>query len=538
MTVPLTTPRQGEFFTTSNLAQVASVPQWPTPVEESTHEGRTAREWAETAEEHAERATEAYHAAREVKRALDARLCAWLPLCDIPADHAVKDPDQELGAQRARTVPGWVDEVYPQVRAAFRRIDRRSAAAHTCDCRARSYDCGNGEVPDVTAERAAQWARRAQVLADACEADARAMAEAVAWHEVEQERADTLRRAEYGVATAEEEYQRALRPNMWKDEHGRKVGTTSALRSLHTARQALAAVSGEPFLAVPDMTDTGTVRGWHVVECSPHAYLGTVARIAHRTHTEQNAETEAYRRNREREYNQTLARMRADMAAIDAVWADDTGRGTVPVSSRLWQEATNATKDADRALHQAKGERGTGAAERCAPLAERVADARRILEGYAAHRTQAVAQHARQEAERREAARAARAVPDAKAAAGRDPMGPLPGAWNEALRDVARQQVHTKGGEWQRVTRGWPGKHRSQRALSALLALGLIIEAEDVTDCGTAAGGLVRVVTLSRAGVARFDRFGTEIPERARSLALLADSPATASEAPGELLMR
>ncbi|MGW0844128.1 hypothetical protein ACWD26_29125 [Streptomyces sp. NPDC002787] len=531
MTVPFTTPRQGEFFTMSNAAEAALVAQRPTPVAEPTHDGRTAREWAEIAEAHAVRATEAHQAAREVKRALDARLCAWLPMCDIPADHALRDPESELRSQRAQAVPGWVDEVYPQVRAAFRRIGRRSYVAHTCDCRARSYDYGNGDAPDVSPERAAQWARRAQVLADACEMDARAMAEAVAWHEAEQERADTLRRAEYGVATAEEDYQRALKPNGWKDEHGRKVGTTSALRTLYTARQALAAVNGEPFLAVPDMTDTGTVRGWHVVECSSHVYLGTVARIVHRTHTEQNAETEAYRRNREREYNQIMARMRADMAAIDAVWADDAGRGTVPVSSRLWHEATNATKDADRALHQAKCERGTRAAERCAPLAERVADARRILEGYAAHRAEAVAQYIRQEAARREAARATRAVPDANAAADRDPMGPLPGTWNDALRDVARGQVHTKGGEWQRVTRGWPGKHKSQRALSALLALGLIIEAEDVTNCGTAAGHLVRAVTLSRAGVARFDRFGTEISERARTLAFSADS-AAASEAP------
>ncbi|MFE4832937.1 hypothetical protein [Streptomyces sp. NPDC056672] len=531
MTVPLTTPRQGEFFTASDAAEAAAATLRPTRAEEPKHDGRTAREWAEIAEAHAVRATEAYETAREVKRALHTRLSTWLPLCDVPADHVVRDPGQEIGAQRARTVPGWVDQVYPQVRAALRRIDRRSDVAHTCDCRARSYDYGNGDVPDVSPERAAQWARRAHVLADACEADARTMAEAVAWHEAEQERADTLRRAEYAVTTAEEEYKRALRSNAWKDEHGRKVGTTSALRILYTAREALAAVNGEPFLAVPDMTDTGTARGWHVVECSPHAYLGIVTQIVHRTHTEQNAETEAYRRNREREYNQTLARMRADMAAIDAVWADDTGRGTVPVSSRLWHEATDATKDADRALHQAKRERGTGAAERCAPLAERAADARRILEGYAAHRAEAVAQHTRQEAERREAARAARAVPDAKAAAGRDPMGPLPGAWNEALRDVAREQVHTKGGEWQRVTRGWPGKHRSQRALSALLALGLIIEAEDVTDCQTAAGGLVRVVTLSRTGVARFDQFGTEIPERARNLAFLADGPATHLEA-------
>ncbi|MFJ3365846.1 hypothetical protein [Streptomyces anthocyanicus] len=532
MTVPFTTPRQGEFFTTSTVAEAVAAPR-AVPDAEPTHEGRTARGWAEIAEAHAVRAAEAYEVAREVQRALAARLCVWLPLCDLPADHVLRDPQSELRAQRARSVPEWVDEVYPQVRAAFRRIGRRSAAAHTCDCRARSNDCGNGDVvPDVSPERAAQWARRAQVLADACEADARAMAEAIAWNEAEQERADILRRAEYGVATAEEEYKRALRPNMWKDEHGRKMGTVSALRILYTAREALAAVNGEPFLAVPDMTDTGTAREWHVVECSPHSYLGTVTRIVHRTHTEQNAETGAYRRNREREYKQTMARMRADMAAIDAVWADDTGRGTVPVSSRLWGGATNAAKDADRALRQAERERGTGAAERCAPLAERVADARRTVEEYAAHRAEAVAQHTRQEAERREAARAARAVPDAKAAEGRDPMGPLPGAWNEALRDVAREQVHTNGGEWQRVTRGWPGKHRSQRALSALLALGLIIEAEDVTDCRTAAGGLVRIVTLSRAGVARFDRFGTEIPERARSLALLADGPATAPEAP------
>jgi hypothetical protein len=338
-----------------------------------------------------------------------------------------------------------------------------------------------------------------------------------------------LRRAECAVVTAEEQYKHALRPNAWTDQRGRKLGTTAALRRLYTARQALAAVNGEPFLAVPDMTDMGTVRGWHVVECSPHAYVGTVTRIVHRTHVEQNAEAEAFRRNREREYNQIVTRMRTDMAVIAAVWADDAGRGAVPVSSRRWHEAVHASKDAENALDLAERQRGTGAAVRCVPLAERVADARRILEEYAAHRAESVVQFARQEDEQREAARAARAVPDAKAAAGRDPMGPLPGAWNAALRDVARGQVHTKGGEWQRVTRGWPGKHRSQRALSALLALGLIIEAEDVTDCGTAAGGPVRDVTLSRAGVARFDRFGTEIPERARTLAFAADGPAVSA---------
>ncbi|MFE6165793.1 DUF3560 domain-containing protein [Streptomyces sp. NPDC056486] len=111
-----------------------------------------------------------------------------------------------------------------------------------------------------------------------------------------------------------------------------------------------------------------------------------------------------------------------------------------------------------------------------------------------------------------------RAVPDTDAAAGRDPMGNLPKAWNDALCDVARGQVHTLDGEWQRITRGWPGRHPKQRALSGLLALGLIIEADDAEHVEILSA-LARRVTLSRAGVARFDAFGPEIPARAREAA-------------------
>ncbi|WP_069874822.1 DNA cytosine methyltransferase [Streptomyces malaysiensis] len=513
-----------ERRTAVRAVETATVAERPAPVAESTYEGRTALAWADIADEHAARATEAYEVTREVKRALDARLCVWMPLCDVPADHDVRDSRTELGAQRARVVPAWVDAVYPQVRAAFRRIDRRSQTAHTCDGRARWYDVGNGDVREVSPERAAQWARRAEALADACERDARTVAEAFAWHEADQERADEVKRAESFVTDAEEEYERAQRPNMWKDTAGRKIGITNALRSLINAREALAAVNGEPFLAVPDLTRTGNVRGWRVVECSTHHYAGTAARIVHSTHSEQNAEAEAYRRNRAAEYDRTMTRMRADMAAIDAVWAEDTTRGTVPVSVRRWDEATRATKDAQRALDHAERERGTGAAERCLPFAERVAAARGVVEGYAVYRAEAAAEHARREDERRAVARAARAVPDAKAAADRDPMGRLPKAWADALCDVARGQVHTKGGEWQRVTCGYPRKHRSQRGLSALLALGLIVEADEVTERGTVVGGLVRVVTLSRAGVARLDRFGLEIPLCAREAAYAADA--------------
>ncbi|WP_432156910.1 hypothetical protein [Streptomyces sp. bgisy153] len=115
---------------------------------------------------------------------------------------------------------------------------------------------------------------------------------------------------------------------------------------------------------------------------------------------------------------------------------------------------------------------------------------------------------------------AARAVPDVKAAEGRDPMGRLPGSWNDALRDVARGQVRTTGGEWQRLTRGRWTRHPSQRAMAALLALGLIVESDDVMGHPTGGGDPARHATLSRTGVARFDHFGIQIPERARALAL------------------
>lgn len=111
----------------------------------------------------------------------------------------------------------------------------------------------------------------------------------------------------------------------------------------------------------------------------------------------------------------------------------------------------------------------------------------------------------------------------------REPMGKLPKAWNDTLCDVARGQVHASAEGWRKVVRGYPGAAKSRKALTSLLALDLIA----VGPLDTRGRAIVVLTTL---GVARFDRHGPVIPERARSVAVPTggEQPTGDGEAAGE----
>ncbi|MDA5284642.1 hypothetical protein [Streptomyces sp. Isolate_45] len=463
-----------------------------------TYDGRTAADWARVAGTHAERAAAAYEAAGEVWDDVRGRHGHWLPLYvvgTVPAD---------VAEQRAADVPAWVDVVAEAVRDAYRRTDRRSTTAHDIACLAGAELCEDRRRHGFgDGRRAYELSERARVLADACEADAHTAAEALRPHAEAEELARAIEAAEWRLADAEDHYESAQRPGMWKDMAGRRIGVATALQRVIGARQALAAINGTPYLAVPELTRSGDVRAWRVVECSTTPTTGTAVRIVRSMPSEQNAECEAYRLNRQAEHDRVLARMRADVEVIDAAWAERSEYADVPVSTHLWHTAKTAVETARRHMARAEAERGTGAAERCAGPAEAVTDARRTLESYATHRAEAAACHARRTAAALEAARSVRAVPDHRAAAGRTPQGTLPKTWDAALRDVEAGRIHTQGGIWHRVTRHVPAPHRTPRVLAGLLALGLIAEADDVTTCGTVWGHLIRPVTLTPAGAER-----------------------------------
>ncbi|MFD8637226.1 hypothetical protein [Streptomyces sp. NPDC059533] len=264
---------------------------------QETHQGRTATEWAAVARTHAERATEAYWNADDVRQDIKGRHGHWMPLYAIqgavPAD---------VADLRAAEVPAWVDDIAQTIRDAFRRTSRRSTTAHDVACQATREIREDWEHGIIDGRRAYELSERARVLADACEADAHAMAEAIRPHVEAEELARAIEEAEWRLADAEDRYESAQRPGMWKDTAGRNIGIATALRSVHAARQALAAINGEPFLAVPDLTTSGNVRAWRVVECSPTQYASTAVRIAYSTHSEQNAEREAHRLNRAAAY--------------------------------------------------------------------------------------------------------------------------------------------------------------------------------------------------------------------------------------------
>ncbi|MER6075486.1 hypothetical protein ABT187_43280 [Streptomyces sp. NPDC001817] len=100
----------------------------------------------------------------------------------------------------------------------------------------------------------------------------------------ESDDARRVRIAEQRVREAQGAYEKAQLPGMWKDMTGRRIGIARAMESMYGACQGLAAVNGAPFLAVPDISRTGHITAWRVLECSPHEHLGTVTRIVS-THT-------------------------------------------------------------------------------------------------------------------------------------------------------------------------------------------------------------------------------------------------------------
>ncbi|MFD4020605.1 DNA cytosine methyltransferase [Streptomyces sindenensis] len=108
----------------------------------------------EDADAHAVRAAEAYGITRDLmtytRSAYDARPVELLPEAEAA-----------------------------EVRAAFRRIDRRSTTAHDLDCHARR-DWYDG-APVTDPQRARDCANRARILADGCERDARRIAEVFAY---------------------------------------------------------------------------------------------------------------------------------------------------------------------------------------------------------------------------------------------------------------------------------------------------------------------------------------------------------------------
>ncbi|NUH42922.1 DUF3560 domain-containing protein [Streptomyces samsunensis] len=137
----------------------AAGPAVPAPVD--TYQGRTAREWAEVADDAYDRAYEAYETTRPLVRYTRG---AWIR----PVD-SLDDADAAM------------------VRAAFNRLDRMSVTASTVSSWARWDVVGvddtiRGEVR-ATAERAASMARRVIALADGCERAARLVAEVIAWAE-------------------------------------------------------------------------------------------------------------------------------------------------------------------------------------------------------------------------------------------------------------------------------------------------------------------------------------------------------------------
>ncbi|MFJ3856142.1 hypothetical protein ACIPRL_07945 [Streptomyces sp. NPDC090085] len=103
---------------------------------------------------------------------------------------------------------------------------------------------------------------------------------------------------------------------------------------------------------------------------------------------------------------------------------------------------------------------------------------------------------------------------------GRTPMGTLPSAWCDALNQVIRGGVYrSERGSWfADGVRGGNAHVRSQRAASAVLALGLVVLG-DADDRGR------RYARLSPLGVERLDKYKQEVPEEARQAAYAGAQP-------------
>ncbi|WP_281945586.1 hypothetical protein, partial [Streptomyces olivaceus] len=312
----------------------------------ATCDGRTARQWAEEAERHASRAAEAY----------ELTVTAVRHRTNFYESMPVERLDETEGAR---------------VRAAFARIDRRSRTAYNLELSARRDWWDGAEITDPV--RARDCAERARVLADGCEADARTVAEAFAWAEAEEAAAAELQRAEWSLADAEERYEAARRPNAWIGAQGvdRRIGETNALRLVWIARQALAAVNGAPFIAYPTLTDRGTVKGWSVGYCTVSRYAGTSVRIVDTSADQWRAEAIAEAKNREHAARVLCERMAGELVIMRALM-DDARHADTRVPGGRYRQARTALETAEELHDRAARERGTEAADRIAPVADRV----------------------------------------------------------------------------------------------------------------------------------------------------------------------
>ncbi|MFH8986352.1 hypothetical protein [Streptomyces varsoviensis] len=423
----------------------------------ATCDGRTARQWAEEAEGHASRAAEAY----------EVTVTAVRHRTNFYEAMPVERLDEAEGAR---------------VRAAFARIDRRSRTAYNLEISARRDWYDGSEITDPA--RARDCAERARVLADGCEADARTVAEVFAWAEAEQTAAAELERAERSLADAEERYEAARRPNAWIGAQGvdRRIGETNALRLVWIARQALAAVNGEPFIAYPTLTDRGTVKGWNVGYCTVSRYAGTAVRIVDTSTDQYRAEALAEARNREHTARVLCERMAGELVIMRALMGDARHENTKVPGGR-YRQARAALEAAEELHDRAARERGTGAADRIAPVADKVRALGATVAEYARDRT---VWARRQEAA--EAARVESAPVPAEAAVEEAPR------YQFGRRDAeGRYPVSVDGapvGHVHRTRRTWWARGLDER------------QATDHTSRAAAAGRLVGLVDARAAAEA------------------------------------
>ncbi|GHH56048.1 hypothetical protein [Streptomyces candidus] len=344
----------------------------------ATCDGRTARQWAEEAEGHAYRAAEAY----------ELTVTAVRHRTNIYDAMPVERLDETEGKR---------------VRAALARVARRSRTAYDLEISARRDWWDGAEITDPA--RARDCAERARVLADGCESDARTVAEAFAWAEAEAAAAAELQRAEWSLADAEERYEAARRPNAWIGAQGvdRRIGETNALRLVWIARQALAAVNGAPFIAYPTLTDRGTVKGWSVGYCTVSRYAGTAVRIVDTSTDQDRAEMIAEAKNREHAARVLCERMAGELGIMRALM-DDARHMDTKVPGARYRQARTALETAEELHDRAARERGTEAADRIAPVADKVRALGATVAEYARDREEWARNQRAAEAARAEAA--------------------------------------------------------------------------------------------------------------------------------------
>ncbi|WP_170994735.1 hypothetical protein [Streptomyces sp. BPSDS2] len=174
-----------------DAAQLMLAGDWETAEEElGAAEGAVEAETRRAAVRAAETAVEAEReAARPAEREAAQRAAECAAAVEDADAHAVRAAEaygitRDLmtytrSAYDARPVELLPEAEAAEVRAAFRRIDRRSTTAHDLDSRARR-DWYDG-APVTDPQRARDCANRARILADGCERDARRIAEVFAY---------------------------------------------------------------------------------------------------------------------------------------------------------------------------------------------------------------------------------------------------------------------------------------------------------------------------------------------------------------------